>query len=541
VGIRRASRTAGLFFALALGSLALSAAASADTATTLLLSRSYTGAIPNAPSRNGAISHDGRFARIAAFESDATDIVATPTNGTTNVYVVPRAEPIGSSTSWFPGEAQLASTGMGGAVADGPSYLPALDGDSRHAPTCLAFVSAATNLVPGDTNGKPDAFLRNLATGAITRVSVDRAGRQANGSTYEVTVDGQCRRVAFVSDATNLALTKTKVAAWKSTRTTAPQPGTRQVYVRVIGGTSQLDKALHGLTFLASALGGKGTALAFASTAGNLGPAGAARPQVYHLGLKRRYGTLPARKALKPTCSSKRRKNCRKPTCTRKVRKNCTHRKASHAVARHRLQDLALTLRLVSAVPPGSGRGQAGGNGPSSHPSINASGSQVAFETLATDLLAGDTHGVSQIVRADMSSTVPRPTWFSQSIETGALGDAPSNDPAITDAGHAVLYDTLAAGLKSFDDPNPGREIVLSNLLYTESRDTDNQYLQGDSMRPVVSAYNNYILFESATPTIDRPMAQRFFPELLASLQRARDAQSAPRFLQVYLRYAGPQ
>ena len=76
---------------------------------------------------------------------------------------------------------------------------PALDGDSHHAPHCVAFVSAASNLVPGDTNGQPDAFVRDLRTsGTTTRVSVDSRRRaRANGTTYEVSIDGDCERVAF--------------------------------------------------------------------------------------------------------------------------------------------------------------------------------------------------------------------------------------------------------------------------------------------------------------------------------------------------------
>ena len=57
---------------------------------TQLLSRAADGGFPNGPSRNGVLSQDGRVARTAAFESDASNIVAGDSNGLTDVFVVDR-------------------------------------------------------------------------------------------------------------------------------------------------------------------------------------------------------------------------------------------------------------------------------------------------------------------------------------------------------------------------------------------------------------------------------------------------------------------
>ena len=81
-------------------------------------------------------------------------------------------------------------------------------------------------------------------------------GQQSDGSTYEVKVDGHCDRVAFVSDASNLALTSTNRAAWRSSVTAAPPAGAKQVYVRVLGKQGD-NTGLRGLTFLASASSGQ--------------------------------------------------------------------------------------------------------------------------------------------------------------------------------------------------------------------------------------------------------------------------------------------
>src|SRR3954469_15069775 len=220
--------------------------------TTFLLSAAKEG-FPNGPSRNAAVSHDQRIARYIAYESDASNIVDGDTNGFTDVFLVFRGEPFGhNGTPWKPAGTQLISKGTGGAPANGPSYRPALDGDSHHTPHCVAFVSSASNLVAGDTNGKPDGFVYDISTRKLTRVTVNSKGQQANGQTFDISITGDCERVAFSSDATNLALTKGGKPAWITARTTSVRPGTRQAYVHVLGG-SGLDAAFKGLTFLASA------------------------------------------------------------------------------------------------------------------------------------------------------------------------------------------------------------------------------------------------------------------------------------------------
>src|SRR5439155_24236864 len=140
--------------------------------------------------RNPAISQDQRHAKVVAFESDANDIVAGDLNGAADVFFMRRVGPYGNDgTPWHGGETELASTGLGGQPANGRSYLPALDGDSKNLnPRCLAFVSDASNLVAGDTNGVADVFIRDLNSGRITRVSVNSAGQQANGPSSDVAI-----------------------------------------------------------------------------------------------------------------------------------------------------------------------------------------------------------------------------------------------------------------------------------------------------------------------------------------------------------------
>jgi hypothetical protein len=130
------------------------------------------------------LSHDGRISRYAAFVSGG------------NVYVVYRAQPWGpDGTPWSVGPTALATQGLGGAPADGPSSSPAFGGNDFRRPRCLAFVSSATNLVAGDTNGHADVFILGLHTGALRRIP-------APADATAVSVDARCLAYAFVAGGT---------------------------------------------------------------------------------------------------------------------------------------------------------------------------------------------------------------------------------------------------------------------------------------------------------------------------------------------------
>jgi Tol biopolymer transport system component len=70
----------------------------------------------------------------------------------------------------------------------------------------VAFNSPFTDLVPDDTNGVQDVFVRDLHAGVTERVSIGLEGEANNGSAFpSLSDDG--RLVAFLSDATNLTPT----------------------------------------------------------------------------------------------------------------------------------------------------------------------------------------------------------------------------------------------------------------------------------------------------------------------------------------------
>jgi Tol biopolymer transport system component len=141
----------------------------------------------NGPSSSASLSADGRN---VAFLSSASNLVSGDTNGAQDIFV--RNLQAATTTR--------VSVATGGAQANGNSDSPNISPDGRY----VAFTSAATNLVPGDTNGTTDIFVRDLQTGTTSRESVDSNGLQANGSSSAPAISRGGRFVVFVSAATNL-------------------------------------------------------------------------------------------------------------------------------------------------------------------------------------------------------------------------------------------------------------------------------------------------------------------------------------------------
>ena len=108
-----------------------------------------------------------------------------------------------ASASTEPGVTSRVSVGPGGRQANSKpedfQSVPAISADGRF----VAFDSAASNLVPGDTNGTNDVFVRDRRAGVTSRVSVGAAG-QANDSSRALAISADGRFVAFDSLASNL-------------------------------------------------------------------------------------------------------------------------------------------------------------------------------------------------------------------------------------------------------------------------------------------------------------------------------------------------
>ncbi len=117
-----------------------------------------TGSSYAVPGGTG-ISRDGRFAVFTSFAGlDPID-----QNGEQDIYVRDRVA----------GTTRLLSLDSTGQISLYEASQPAISGDGRF----VVFYSGNPHFVPLDTNGR-DAFVRNIATGATERVSVDSFGAQ---------------------------------------------------------------------------------------------------------------------------------------------------------------------------------------------------------------------------------------------------------------------------------------------------------------------------------------------------------------------------
>ena len=178
----------GAIGAAFVAALLVLAGAAAGPGSTIRVSVASDGVQANGRSFVPAISADGRF---AAFYSDASNLVSGDTNGARDVFV----------RDLQTGETTRVSVSSSGAEANGDSFAPAISSDGRY----VAYASAASNLVDGDTNDANDVFVRDRLANTTTRVSVGFDGSQANGGSDQPSVSGDGRLVAFTSAATNIA------------------------------------------------------------------------------------------------------------------------------------------------------------------------------------------------------------------------------------------------------------------------------------------------------------------------------------------------
>lgn len=136
----------------------------------------------------GSVSSNGQY---IAFSSWAGNLAPNDTNRNLDVFVCNLAA----------GTNSLASVGGNGFSGNEFSSEPAISGDGRY----VAFTSAATNLVTGDTNQVPDVFVRDLLTGTTTLASVSTNGGFGNHLSYSPVISTDGRYVLFSSEAQNLA------------------------------------------------------------------------------------------------------------------------------------------------------------------------------------------------------------------------------------------------------------------------------------------------------------------------------------------------
>ena len=275
-----------------------------------------------------AISWDGRF---VAFDSTATSLVPGDSNGARDVFVRDRVA----------GTTVRASVDSAGNEGAGFSSAASISRDGRF----VAFQSAAANLVPGDTNGSPDVFVRDLVAGTTVRVSVGAGGAQADGPSYQAEISADGRVVAFASTASNLVPGDLNGFADVFVRDLAAGT-TSRISVQPGGGEGDGGSGEE-LAYAPISISADGRFVAFESRAGNLVP----------VDMNNASDVF--------------------------VHDRVTGRTTLESVA-------------VSGME---------GDGASYAPSISADGRRVAFESAATNLVANDTNNLPDVFVRDRGAS----------------------------------------------------------------------------------------------------------------------------------------
>jgi tricorn protease-like protein len=331
-----------------------------QTGDTARVSVSSSGAQGNSESEWPSISADGRY---VAFDSPASNLVTGDT-GYYDVFVHDRQT----------GQTARVSVSSGGAQGNRDSGWPSISADGRY----VAFRSAASNLVTGDTNNRYDIFVHDRQTGQTSRVSMDSAGTQGNHDSGWPSISADGRYVAFQSYASNLVPGDTNNAS--------------DVFVhdRQTGQTSRVSMDSAGTQgnneSLYLAISADGRFVAFQSYASNLVPGDTNNaPDVFV----------------------------------------------------HDRQTGQTTRASVSS----SG---AQGNSGSDWPSISADGRFVAFLSYASNLVPGDTNDVRDIFVHDRQTGQTTRASVSSS---GDQGNSESNSPSISADGRSVAFQSAASNL----------------------------------------------------------------------------------------------
>ncbi len=348
-----------------------------------------------------SLSDDGRY---IAFHSQATNLVAGDTNNFSDCFVHDN----------LTGTTVLISLGVAGAQANADCFRPSLSSSGRY----VAYVTTATNLVAGDTNGMGDVFRHDRDTdadgvfdepGAVAtiRVSVATGGAQTNGHSrsYESTISDDGDRIVFESDATNLVAGDTN--------------GIQDCFLRIVsaGTTTRLSVSTSGAQSTGStsspAISGNGAAVVLTAN------------------------SSPGSSGL--TADD------------------------TNDVPDVFVRDLvAGTTTRVSVSSAG-----AQGNGSSLWGTISDDGLLVSFESSATNLVAGDVNGTDDVFVHDRSSGT---TTLANLSSGGAQSNSYSSGGTISGNGLFVLFQSAGTNLVGGDGNGDIDVFVRDRLAGTTVR-----------------------------------------------------------------------
>lgn len=444
---------------------------------------STAGALGNGASTLPRLSPNARY---VVFVSSATNLVPGDTNGQPDVFLRDRTAKETSRVSMATG---------GGQAVGGASGAPAVSADGRY----VAFSSDATNLVPGDTNGKTDVFVRDRVAGTTTRVSVGPAGVQANSNSKEPTISADGSLVAFASTATNLVVGDTNNASDVFVRN-RPAGLTIRASVSVTG-------AQGALASFRAEISGNGRYVVFNSDATNLTSHDLnGFTDVFVRDLQANTTVLASfRTDFETGDNEQLTGRSLDPTISADGRYVAFWTNAANVFApvtgrvfRRDLKGPEL-LFLEPPIRNGPGDGNQSGNS-----TISADGTVIGYSTRSTDVAWPDPNGQSLDVYV---RDVPAGTTDLVSRARTVQASAGSNHADVSADGRYVVFASGASDLVP-GDTNGVEDIFLRDLVTGSTRlisvAGNGDRADGPSRAPAISADGRYIVYESDATNIWR-------------------------------------
>ena len=465
---------ARIAFALGLG-LASGRIAAAQETTRISVSSS--GLQGDGGSFESSISADGQ---LLAFISWATNLVAGDRNGTSDILVHDRGT----------GTTERVSVSSSGSQGNGGCYKPAISADGQ----VVAFSSKSTNLVSGDTNNVYDVFVHERASGVTLRVSVDSFGGQGNDASgilaVSISEDGQI--VEFESLASNLVSGDTN--------------GNHDVFVhdRATGVTERVSVDSSGAQgngdSYHSSITGDGRYVAFSSAAGNL--VSGDTNGSYDVFVHDRVTGITERVSVDSTGAEGNQHSGEfRVTISDDGQLVAFDSEASNLVPGDANGYLDIFVhdrgtgvtQRVSVDSTG-----AEGNGNNYDSAISAGGRFVAFQSLATNLVSGDTNATYDMFVHDLSTG---DTERVSVDSNGAQADRDSWYPSISKDGSIVGFSSYATNLVSADTNNQVDVFVQESCRIAASWSNYGSGFPGTNGVPAFTAQQNPVL--GSTVTLD--------------------------------------
>jgi hypothetical protein len=481
--------------AVAIGTV-LAAADLAPAQQTKRVSLDSSGAQANRWSMRSSIAADGR--RIA-FESGATNLVASDTNALTDIFVRDLAT----------GVVERVSVDSSGAQSNGGSEGPALSADGN----VVAFFSFASNLVAGDNNGHDDVFARDLATGVTELVSVDSSGNPGNDHSYRMALSTDGRFVAFESLATNLVAsdTNSRLDVFVRDRATGT---TERISVDSAGAEANGESALPSIS-------ADGRYVAFYSYATNLV---AGDTNAFSDVFVRDRATGTTERVSVDSSGAQGDGDSVTPALSADGNVVAFFSRATTLVPNDTNFQVDLfvhdrttgTTERDSVDSAGNESNNDSGGSLNHGPALSADGRFVAFESMATNLIASDGNGTLDVFVRDRASGATNRV----SVDTsGAESDDASELDSMTADGGRVSFSSVATNLVAGDTNGCDDVFVRDQLVARWSN--YGAGLAGTHGVPAIAPDQDPVLGATITVSVDNSRGTPTAGLLFLGFQRA--------------------